>query len=407
MNSYIIAVVISSIAGIAVANANSDFQWVQFVDNNQLVARATTSSNECPNIKIDNKNLKMHFRSNYQDEHLKQKITVCEHNVTGSVNVEIRNKVIKLPGYNIKRFVVIGDSGCESSFFSSDHDFQNCKDPKAWPFKEIADKITALKADFVVHMGDYAYRNKYTSEIDKVKNEQMQWFFMRDEFFDPAYNLLNTTPMVFVRGNHESCDKMGIAWFQYFSSYKHDSICKPEEEPFDLSFNDLNMIILDTSAVHGGKDFSSTELSKYKKLFSNLNKNAKDFSWLLVHQPIVALKKLNETEFFPDKLNAAVLNEAFDKKYVKKFPVAISGHFHVLAHLQRNNDKMEQFIVGNGGTSLHKAKQKFYQYNDGQAVGEVTPNFGYLVFDKIADDTWKATGFDIDGKEQFQQVIKK
>lgn len=407
MNSQIITSVVSLIAGIAGASTNTDFQWVQFADNNQLIARATISSSECPDIKIDNKNLKMHVRSSYQDEHLKQKITVCEHNVTGSVNVEIRKKKIKLPNYDVKRFVVIGDSGCESSFFSGEHKVQNCKDPKAWPFKEIADKVAELKADFVVHMGDYAYGNKYTNEADKLKNQQMQWFFMRDDFFKPAYNLLNSTPMLFVRGNHESCDKMGIAWFQYFSSYKYDSICKPEEEPFDLSFNDLNMVILDTSEIHGGEDFSASELSKYKKLFSKLNENARDFSWLLVHQPMVPLKKLNETEIFPNKLNAAVLNTAFDKKYIKKFPVAISGHFHVLAHLQRNSDKMEQFIVGNSGTFLHKTKEKFYQYNDGQSVGEVAANFGYLVFDKIADDTWNATGFDINGKEQFKRVIKK
>lgn len=403
-NKFIILtiLVVASFSGAA----DTDFQWVQFADNNQLIARATTASNDCPNIRINNKDLKMHFRSDYQDEHLKQKIKVCEHNVTGSYSVEIRDKKIKLPNKDIKRFVVIGDSGCESSFFDSKHDYQNCNDPNAWPFKELADKVSTLKADFIIHMGDYAYRNKYTNKLDKVKNEQMQWFFIREEFFKPANNMLNSAPMIFVRGNHESCNKMGIAWFQYLSSNKYEQSCKGAEEPFDLSFDDLNLVILDTSDTHGSLEYSASELDKYKKLFSKLDGNAKDSSWLLMHHPIIALKKLNETELFPDILDASVINAAFDKKYVSKFPVAISGHFHVLAHLKRNEDKMEQFIVGNGGTPIHRTKHKFYQYDDKKSTGEVLANFGYLVFDKIADDTWKATGFDLQGKEQFHQVIK-
>ncbi len=60
----------------------------------------------------------MNSRASYYDIELKEKILVCEYNITNSYKASINGKNLKLPPKQVKRFAVIGDSGYESSFLT-------------------------------------------------------------------------------------------------------------------------------------------------------------------------------------------------------------------------------------------------------------------------------------------------
>lgn len=180
---YITIIVISTSA------LGAEYTWIQYAADNKIIARAITQKKECPLITVDEKSHKMLYRTEQNDLILKQKITMCEYEVTNATKVLIGNDSLKIPSKKVNRFVVIGDTGCENSIFNKDYRKQKC-DPKNWPLKEISNQIAQLKPDFAIHMGDYAYRNKYTTKEDELKNYQMQWYFFKEELFEPAKNLL-------------------------------------------------------------------------------------------------------------------------------------------------------------------------------------------------------------------------
>mgnify|MGYP000361418580 CR=1 FL=1 len=226
----------------AIADNNSKFQWVQYGVNNELIARATTLENECPYIKVDGELFHMNLRATKEDLELKEKVRICEYDITNAEQVYIDNNKLNLPPKQVKRFIVIGDTGCESSVFDPNARHQECENPESWPFKEVVNKVVQAKPDFVIHMGDYGYMNKHNNAEDSIKNKKMQWFLFKNEFFTPARNLLNNTPMIFVRGNHESCSTTGIAWFLFLDPQKYSQECVEQTPTYNLKINDLNFI---------------------------------------------------------------------------------------------------------------------------------------------------------------------
>ena len=400
---YLIAMIL--FAGNAFANENAEYEWIQYSPNNQLLARATTIAKECPEIKIDDKQFAMTIRAQQEDLELKQIVKICEYNVTAASKVSIRNKQLKLPPKQVNRFIVLGDTGCEASVFDTKHVNQNCDDSKAWPFEVIANKIAQASPDFVIHMGDYAYRNKYKNEQDGLKNQQMQWFFFKNEFFHPARNLLNKAPMIFIRGNHESCSLTGKGWYLFLDPYHYTKECIDQSPAYNLQINDLNFVVFDSSKAKSGKDYTEAQSQQFKSQFADIAKNLKQPAWLLIHTPILGLEKLSAEESFNPKINMPVINKAFGKDFTKKIPLAISGHFHVVAYIKRKSDNFEQFILGNGGTLIHRAKFDSYSYEANDVKGLVKIKYGYLQFDRVNEHKWKATAYAMDGSVLFEREV--
>ena len=176
MRFNILFIVMFFISSQAIAK-NGEYEWIQYIHNNQLSARATTLDKTCPLINVDGESFRMHLRVEQDDLKLQQKIRVCEYNVTAAKQVSIRDIQLKLIPEEIKRFIIIGDTGCEASIFDKHHVNQNCNDSKAWPLAAVSNKVASLNPDFVIHLGDYVYSNKYSNEEDSIKNQQMQWYF--------------------------------------------------------------------------------------------------------------------------------------------------------------------------------------------------------------------------------------
>lgn len=393
------------ISSTAFATNNSKYQWIQYGVNNQLIARATTLDKECPSIKVDGKLFDMHLRITEEDIELKETIKVCEYNVTQAQEVSIENNKLNLPPKQVNRFIVVGDTGCESSVFDPNARHQECDNPKAWPFKAVVNKVIQAKPDFVIHMGDYGYMNKHSSVEDSLKNKKMQWFLFKNEFFNPAKDLLNNVPMIFVRGNHESCSTTGKAWFLFLDSQRYSQECIEQSPTYSLKINDLNFIVFDSSAAKSGIDYPKSQSEDYKKQFKDIANSLKKPAWILIHHPILSLNKLSEKEIFIPKITTPVMRQAFEQDNTKKIPLAISGHFHISAYVERASDNFKQFISGNSGTLIHKATQHIYPYNNGDESGFVGVKYGYTQFDRIGSNLWKATSYAIDGSVLFSSEV--
>ncbi len=398
-----ICVLLCMFANLALSAENT-YQWIQYLPNNHLAARAIVESSACPDINIDGKINKMNFRGNYSDSRIAKKITICEYDVTGADSVHINKIALKLPPKHVNRFVVVGDSGCESSIFSKNHHHQECSG-STWPFKEIADRIAQLQPDLTVHLGDYVYKNKHSNEEHAKENEHVQWSMFKEEFFDPANNLLRNVPMLFIRGNHESCASMGRGWFLFLDPYRYSFTCSEYTEPYILQINDLNFAVFDSSAAARADQYKETQLNRFKDDFIKIYKKLSRPAWVLIHHPILGINKLSETESVDYRVNCPVINRAFGYDLVKKMPLAISGHFHLTADISREQDGFKQFIFGNSGTRLNPSSEQSFNYNvDGNNL-KAKVNFGYALFERINGIKWKVTSFAIDGTVLFEDEI--
>jgi predicted phosphodiesterase len=392
---YIILFIAFNVA----ANDRDEYHWIEYIRDNKISARAITVSAICPKIKVNGKYHDMMLRSEIEDIELKQKVKVCEYDVTLANNVAINEKNLKLPAKKINSFIVIGDTGCESSVFDENHRAQNCLDQDAWPFHKVAQSVAKENPDMVIHLGDYAYKNKYNNNEDQKKNELMQWFFFKNEFFQPAKTLLETVPMIFIRGNHEVCSLMGKGWFAFLDPGKFQE-CVDHTPTYKLNLDDLNFLVFDSS---GSKNITG---ETYKQEFINIEKSLDKPHWMLIHHPVIMMPKLSDAKFF-EKVHSPEISKAFSSDITKQISLVISGHYHVAAYLERKVDKLKQLVLGNGGTKIHSSEYKYFPYNDEVSKGEVSVSYGYTKFDRIRNtNNWRATAYSISGEELFHVIYK-
>ena len=205
-----IAALISDIAAAA-----ENFHWVQYVPGG-VEARATTDKAECPAAAIDGVPVAMSTRSapgpNYP-------VRVCAAPVPAGARVmTVAGVPLPLPVAHPNRILVIGDTGCRLK----GKQIQACNDATLWPFRVGSDIATTMKPDLVLHVGDFHYRESACPEGNAGCAGTPfgdTWDVWRADFFAPAELLLNAAPWIFVRGNHEECDRGGKGWARTLDSY--------------------------------------------------------------------------------------------------------------------------------------------------------------------------------------------
>ena len=88
----------------------------------------------------------------------------------------------------------------------------------------------------------------------------MGWW---SDFFYPTLELLQSAPLIAIRGNHETCLRGGHGWFLFLSQddYPSDTIagtyCNDYSEPYAVSFQEEQFLVLDDSIIqpkNGGID---------------------------------------------------------------------------------------------------------------------------------------------------------
>ncbi|MDR7271715.1 hypothetical protein J2X20_004383 [Pelomonas saccharophila] len=206
--------------------------WVQAVAGPAWAVRALTADAACPHISWSGGGAAMTERSapgeegpppgNKEPERKPTSFTLraCEAPwPAGVASLQLGGVTLQAPVAELRRIVVIGDTGCRLK--ASDRDFQGCNDASDWPFPRVLALALRLKPDLVVHVGDYHYRES-PCPAGMAVCAGSPWGYGDDtwqaDFFQPARALLAAAPWVFVRGNHEACTRAGQGWLRYLDA---------------------------------------------------------------------------------------------------------------------------------------------------------------------------------------------
>ena len=348
------------------------------------VARVITASPTCPVLTVDQKPRPMLLRAAAETvpqrptrskaEQSKPSafpVTVCELPLEAAVqSVSLDGSPLPLPIKNPQHIIVIGDTGCRLKL--SDNAFQPCNDPENWPFQQVADSAARLKPDLVIHVGDIHYREN-ACPPDQSGCQGSPWGYGYDtfeaDFFKPAAALLQTAPWVFVRGNHESCERGGQGWWRFFDPrplVKGQDCNRAEDDkigefsaPYAVPLgSDTSLIVFDSSFVGVRRlkqddpvfQIYAAQMQEADRLASRT-----PISFYTNHHPILGLTP----RATPNGLSAYSGNPALQSvletiRPVLLFPpqvqALLAGHVHVFQMASFDHDHPTQFISGNGGS---------------------------------------------------------
>ena len=364
--------------------------------------------------------------SNWKQAKLKKEGTTIMATFPGPYNVGRRHK-------DRLQIVGIGDTGCRDL---------DCAGQSNKNFTQVIKNLVKKtpNPDFGVHVGDY----RYLKGVD-FSDAWDEWYL---EFFQPAQPLLNTTPMIFVRGNHEQCvgnkaqkpDQYGRRWYQFFEPTVATKIHSCDATT--ASINDpwyVDVAIKNTSDGQLGEqhrlvviDNSSDETHYGKRTFKEkiIPEMAKNFEqaigwsdeaasvWWVMHKPLwykpkgkekpkknQIIKKNRETKLALFNNVLQKLNR-LDKGICKTEPCNIkailSGHLHMYQYVDFTNDDWpDQYVLGHGGVDMNKNKKKEknkknkkFKLTKDQAGGRDLPAYDVdinLIYEKSGFLVWTQT----------------
>lgn len=296
---------------------------------------------------------------------------------------------------DLLKIVVIGDTGCRLKESTLKKSYQNCQNQKAWPFPVLAQTIAAEKADLIIHLGDYHYRESCSA------NTQCSfwspavgygWGPWRLDFFDPAKTALAASPWLFVRGNHEDCKRAYKGYQKFLSVSAFGSECPEIEDPQFFQIGDIDIINLDSSSISDVPTSGSNELwnKKMSELETKIKTRTGKYLWVVSHKPVLGLVALGPI-YAPINVN---LNRYLESaSWFSQVDLLMAGHIHN-SQLVRKAQGPVQMVLGNSGSSLEKSKRKVSAENIKMLQLEkaqiITNDFGYAVLErKSIQDDWR------------------
>ncbi|WDM85538.1 metallophosphoesterase [Ehrlichia sp. JZT12] len=348
------------------ADAKPLFLWSQVVDNDQLSIRAVISEEEqCPMVKVNGKELEMNVRALPLKGLFNDK--VCELLVPQITN-EISIDNIKIPVINkkIRKIAVIGDTGCIVSFWNGKLNEQHCTSSDKWPLKRILHHVSEHNPDLVIHVGDYLYRVDKCIHVENCGTingyNSDTW---RADWLEASTLLSGKAPFLFVRGNHENCDRAYIGWFRYLASHENlndGDKCKEFTDSWmfnatKLDSKNIDFYVFDSS-FGNEKNVSDLEIENLKQQFLSLLRNKSSSIWFLTHRPLWSYSALMKGDVYYGNTPQV---RAFGDLFPNNVSAILSGHVHLsqvldLRSLQHKHIPM-QIIVGNSGALLYSVPE--------------------------------------------------
>jgi hypothetical protein len=402
---------LGALAGVAacllisgMASAAELFQWVQYSPAG-LEARALTDSDTCPLFVADGKTIAMQLRSAPGDNY---PIRVCSTVIaTSTTKASINQIPLPLPAARPNRILVIGDTGCRLKGKVA----QACNDAALWPFRLGADIGAELKPDLVIHVGDFHYRETACPDGNTGCAGSPygdSWAVWRADFFSPAELLLRSTPWIFVRGNHEECDRGGKGWARTLDPYPWDATsgavgCLGPAQPFAVKLPGLSIVVMDMSTADDTK-VNAEQVAFYRKQFESVRTLAPEGPvWLTFHRPIWSADGTEVVE----KLGGdnKTLAAAATGSIPANVQAILSGHQHKFEVDAYVEDLPIQVISGHGGDNL---EVKPPENPAGLVINGVTikngfakpRTFGFAMLERPAngsEDSWTITDYDTHG----------
>lgn len=393
------------------AIAADKFRWVQYGPNG-LEARAITQEPDCPFGDIDGQRVEMTKRSSPGTNY---PILVCTMPIAATAkDVRIDGTPMPLPRQSTNRILVIGDTGCRLK----GKQMQACNDIREWPFRIGADIASEFKPDLVLHVGDFHYRETACPLDNKGCAGTPfgdTWDVWRADFFDPGEMLLAAAPWIFVRGNHEECDRGGKGWARTLDPYPWtadagDTGCLGPALPYVVDLGGVKLGVVDVSTADEAKA-NVQQVTWYKKIFSSLlDQMGQGPVWLTFHRPIWATDgTAGPGQGGDNRTLAAALVDTLRPNV----QALITGHQHVFEALSYEQDLPVALISGHGGDdlALNVPKDPVGLTINGVTVkaGIARPGiYGFAMLERAQDGSgnWTFTGFDIHGKQIGKCLVK-
>ena len=403
------------------------------------VARVVTTANQCPVLRIDNRAMPMRVRAQAATLPLRPTastsanskpsaypVTVCDAPLpAGARGATVGGRSLPIPKRQIRRIVVIGDTGCRLK--ASDNAYQACNDPKAYGFATVAAHAAAWRPDLVVHVGDYLYReNPCTPDHPGCAGSPWGygWDSWKADFFAPGATLLAAAPWVVTRGNHENCNRAGQGWWRLLDPRPlephrdcndvADDVTGDYSPPYAVSLGaGAQVVVMDLS--HAGQkaiDPSDPRYAAFLATREALARFAKKaaFTFAADHYPILGITVP------AGQANAAlsVGNPAFQSTFGKVDPallpagvdVLLAGHIHLWEHVDYSGATPSQFIAGFSGTqedevALPPSLPAGTSPLPGVTVRQFdawTKGFGFMTMERTGALTWKVEVHQADGR---------
>lgn len=384
-------------------NAQILYTWSQVIPENKLSVRAIVDSDACPIAYVDGKGIEMLNRSSSNNgNHIE---TVCELLVERDAhNISIDDLQIPVLPEQVNKIAFIGDTGCRVNMLFQ----QECNSVDSWPLKKNLDSIALHKPDLIIHVGDYHYRKTKCRVAKKCGDiygyNKEAWYA---DWFEPAKDISQQSTFLFVRGNHESCDRAHEGWFKYLDSYPFSpEKCENFVSSWSLDTGPMEFFIFDSSY---GDDLFATksEIDAFKAQFNALTQNRP--TWFLTHRPLWRSPKKKFLALASHGHLGQI--EAFGDKFPENVAAIVSGHIHIAQILLMANAP-DQIIVGNGGALLHAQDQEpiyknveFNYPNDKNYLAHEVRNvfgFGFAILNL---DDYEFTFYDQDNTKMYSTNI--
>jgi len=425
---------------------------ISFADDNPIayvvlgeggtpVARVLTKDTQCPLIRLDAHGVRMDVRAAPESLPLRPTLSAPEDSKPSVFPLLTCEKVIPpktasvmlggvslpLPPPDIKRIVVIGDTGCRLK--KSDKAYQACNDNSLYPFAQVAVAAANWKPDLVVHVGDIHYREN-ACPADNPGCAGSPWGYGWDawqaDFFGPGAALLKAAPWVVVRGNHESCARAGQGWWRMIDPRAllpgRDCNDAANDEKGDYSDpyavplgHDAQLIVLDTSnTTNGIIAQDDIRQIKYRDLYEKLEKLSLNASYNIAtnHHPILGFSAKNSKQ---DGVKLLPGNQGIQSVFGAINPLImpprinalLSGHVHLWEEVSFSSPHPTQFIAGFSGTmeDVVPLPAKLPQ-DAAPAPGAVVEHlsswvngFGFMTLERKEPDQWDVKVWDTSGRQ--------
>ena len=392
---YLIAIFTAALLTIP-AQADVLYSWTQLAPGTAQSFRAIVDDTQCPTMIVNGVQQPMSMRAGPVADFPN---SVCEFTTDESVtSAELDGRRFPLRPDRADHILLVGDTGCR---LKEGRPIQSCNDPVAWPFATISQSIAEKQADFAIHLGDYHYREEKCPDPGRCGQVYGDnWPTWEADFFAPATAMLEAHAFLFVRGNHESCERSWRGYLRYLATepVRTPFMCDNYEAPFVVAFDDLQLPVIDSSTRN--RDFYTWDrLRAMRRQFLAVLPQLDRETFVLTHTPLwgYGSKHIHATELGTLE---SIQREAFAHMLPRLVSAVISGDLH-FAQIVSTPGNPVQISFGNGGVWLYTAPQGRV---DGLEVGHngvIGDTFGYDLFgfgqlDRSADGS-SVTLFDPHG----------
>ena len=351
--------------------------WVQYGPDGPE-ARAVTAG-ACPALVIDGKAVAMQLRAPASADFP----AVCAAPVPkDSTSLSIDGRALPVPVAQPTHILVLGDTGCRIQGETA----QACNDPRAWPFAGLSAAAVALKPDLILHLGDYLYRESSCPKGNAGcagSPHGDNWQSWNADLFAPAAPLLAAAPIIFVRGNHEDCDRAGAGYLRLLGPDSWNGACNPHLLPYEVKLDGTAIAVLDDSAAPD-TSIDQAGLPAYADDLAALGKFGP--VWLALHRPIWGL--ISGPLNIPIGGNATMIAAAGSSLIPKDVALMLSGHIHTFEAINYDHGVPPQIVAGHGGDNLDATPSDLsgaiFQGHSGISVkdGISVHGFGFLMLTK-------------------------